>query len=61
MTRVREFFSSNLNSYVKKEILGYLVTFGGINLFTSKVITHFGSNFFLTNFCDFVNLRVGIM
>jgi len=55
MPKVKRYLpSSSLGIYVKGKYLGIYLkrclftqvfTFGGIYLFTNKVITHFGSNF----------------
>ena len=45
MPKVKKIFTFKQPGYLHKKVFTHVFTFGGIYLFTKRVITHFGSNF----------------
>jgi len=46
MPKVKKYlFTFKQPGYLRKKVFTQVFTFGGIYLFTNRVITHFGSNF----------------
>jgi len=58
MPKVKGVCTFNYPWYLRKKVFTQVFTFGGIYLFTDRVITHFGSNFLKIS-RDFAYLGVG--